>query len=164
VWTDYFVAAGATAAVAAAAGGAFAALRYGRRATVVVAASVSREGGATLVAARVSVRATGVFRLRIREDRPCTITVTEVWSLPDGLIDGRNWEAGGLFEAKFVEPGETLWTTELVKVAEPEEGMVGWRVEVNVAVARWMLRAPWTRGVAERDWDDRVFVSRPAVH
>ena len=51
-----------------------------------------------------------------------------------------------------------------MKGAEPEEGMVGWRGEVNVAGARWMLKTPWTQVMTEWDWDDRVFVSRPAVH
>ena len=107
VWTDFFTAAGSTAAVAAAAGGAYASVRYGRRATVQVSAGAVQRSGVTVVVVRVSVRAAGFFRLKIHEDRPSTVRVTEVWALRDGLADGLYWETGGLFEERFVEPGET---------------------------------------------------------
>lgn len=152
VWTNIFTAAGSTAAVVVAVGGAYASIRYGRRATVQVAAEAARRDGLTAVVVRVSVRAAGVFRLRFHKDRPCTVRVTEIWGLLDGLADGRYWETGGLFEQRFVEPGETLWTTELMPVAEPEDGLLGWRVAVYVTVAR--------RVGKEWNWDDRVFVPR----
>ncbi|MDA8067396.1 MAG: hypothetical protein M0T77_02110 [Actinomycetota bacterium] len=138
------------AAVAVAVGGGYASVRYGRRATVQVAAESVERGGVTAIVVRVSVKAAGVVRLKFHENRPSTVRVTEVWALQEGLADGLYRETDGLFAARFVEPGETLWTTEVMPVAAPEDGLVGWRVGVYVTVAR--------RAGGEWIGDDRVSV------
>lgn len=110
-----------------------------------------RRDGATIVAVRVSVRAAGVFRLRFREDRPSGVDVTEVWTLGDDLDYGLRWEASGAFESRFVEPGETLSTTVIFPVEEPQPGLAGWLIGAYVTAARFGVKGEWV-------WDDRIFV------
>ena len=72
---------------------------------------------------------------------------------PDGLADGRQWQAEAVFGPSFVEAGETIWTTVLFDVGPPNNDIVGWRVALDITVARRFRRDK------EWSWDDRIFVS-----
>jgi len=156
-WADVFSAAGATAAVAATVGGAIIAVRYGRKATAQVEATAHLASGTTIIAVRPSVRAVGVFRLVFRDEDGCIVTVTEVWTTPDGLADGRKWQSEAVFGPSFVEAGETIWTTVIFDVGTRDRRVVGWRVALAVTVARRFWRD------REWSWDDRIFVPAPSV-
>jgi hypothetical protein len=155
-WSDAFSAAGATAAVAATVGGAVVAVRYGRKATAQVEGDAHETAGTTIVVVRPSVRAVGVFRLVFAPGDGCSVSVTEVWVTPDGLADGRQWRSDAIFGPSFVEAGETVWTTVIFDVGPPHPQVAGWRVVLDVAVARKFRRDKvWS-------WDDRIFVPAPA--
>jgi hypothetical protein len=113
--------------------------------------------GTLLMAARPSVRAVGVFRLAFADDESCSISVTEVWSTTDGLVDGATWRSPAIFGTSVVEAGESIWTTVLFDLGPPADYLVGWRVVLDVALTR--------RFRPGRDWvwDDRVFVPAPAA-
>jgi hypothetical protein len=87
----------------------------------------------------------------------CTVAVTEVWTTPDGLANGRRWESTAVFGPSFVEAGETVWTTVVFDVGPPHPQVAGWRVVLDVAVARRFRRERvWS-------WDDRIFVPVPTA-
>jgi hypothetical protein len=156
-WSEAFSAAGATAAVAATLVGAIVAVRYGRKATAQIEASVYEAAGTILMAARPSVRAVGVFRLAFTGDDSSIISVTEVWTTQDGLVDGSTWRSPAVFGSSFVEAGESIWTTVVFDLGPPSEYLVGWRVVLDVALTRRFRRGTdWV-------WDDRVFVPSPAA-
>jgi hypothetical protein len=155
VWSDAFSAAGATAAVIATVGGAVVAIRYGRKATAQIEASVYEAGNTILLAARPSVRAVGVFRLAFADD--CRTTVTEVWTTREGLVQGRKWGSRAVFGPSFVEAGETIWTTVVFDLGPPSEYLVGWRAVFDVTVSRRFGRnGEWV-------WNDRIFVPSPSA-
>jgi len=153
-WVDYFTAAGGSSAVLATAGGALASVRYGRKATVQIEATAHVAASGVILAVRPSVRALGVFSLRLKEDDGSTATVTEVWAAPDGLTDGRTWQSPIFFGANTVGAGETIWTTALFDVGPPLPGLIGWRALGTIRAARFFRSKEWV-------WDDRVFVPRP---
>jgi hypothetical protein len=156
-WADAFSAAGALAAVAAAVGGAIVAIRYGRKATVEVTAEAVARGATVLLAVRPSVQASGVFRLRFPDGDGSRVRVTEVWTTEAGLADGRYWETSAVFGSSHVEAGEKIWTTVLFQVDPLDGRLMGWRVMLDVAVARRFSRG------REWVWDDRIFLSAPVV-
>lgn len=152
-WADGFTSAGAAAVVLGTIGGALIALFYGRKATVTVEGFVRRSTDDRLVlAARATVRAVGVLRLRFDPDEVPAVTVTEQWMTATGIEDGRKWIAAAVFGGHFVEAGETIATTVIFDLPPPPEVLVGWRVSLRVTVGRRL------RGGQVWAWDDRVFI------
>lgn len=156
-WLEGFVAAGAGATVLATlTGGAIAVFR-GRKGTVVLEARAYDLGDRLALAARPSIRAVGVFPLKLLENQSF-VTVTEVLATAGepGLVDGREWLADAVFGSAFVEAGEGLSTTVVFDLGALVPEVVGWRVSVDIAVARALRKTVWM-------WDDRVFVPRPGI-
>jgi len=88
---DWFIAAGSTATVWAAFGGAAVAVWYGRKAEARLDANAHSAGDTVVLAVQPSVRAVGVFRFKFHEEDGSQITVTEMHTTVGGLRQGRMW-------------------------------------------------------------------------
>jgi hypothetical protein len=155
-WVDGSEAIGAILTAAAVVAGAVFAVMYGRRATVTISAEVHRSHGRVILAARPSVCAVGLFRLRFHEPEGAGVVVTEVIATdePYVLADGRHWNAEFVFGPSFVEGGETLTTTVTFDLGPLPPNVAGWRVSLGIDVTR--ILSDWS-------WADQVFVPVPAV-
>lgn len=164
-WLDVMLGVGSFAAVGGFLGGVYVAARYGRKASVSLTASATRSpgGNGVILAARPSVKAVGVFRVRFHDRGAGTVKVTELFAYEDEegyseLEDGPFWYSEPLFQQQFVEGGEELLTTATFPLPSPAPAMVGWRVSVEIDVPyRFLRRHPgW-------QWVDQVFVPVPEV-
>jgi len=131
---------------------------YGRKATAMVAGEAHLAGGDVLIAARPSVCAVGIFRLRFGEDGGSWLRLTEIVRGPDSLVSGRQWDQLiSVFGAgSFVEAGETLTTTVVFDVGRPDEAVLGWRLSFGISVGRFRKAQDWA-------WADRVFIPVPVA-
>ncbi len=129
---------------------------YCRKATAIVAGEAHRAGGDVLIAARPSVRAVGIFRLRFGQDGGSWLRLTEIERGPDSLVSGRQWDQPiSVFGAgSFVEAGETLTTTVVFDVGRPDEAVLGWRLSFGISVGRFRKAQDWA-------WADRMFIPVP---
>ena len=154
-WTEIADAAGDIAAVVGVVGGAVIAVMYGRKASAQVSAEVHVKDGEFILAARPSISAAGVFRLKFAIADGITVRTTEIIRTDTGLVDGQYWDGEGVFDKAFVEGGETLTTTVLFMLGPSFPGLVGWRVSFGVNVERKLLGGPgWS-------WADQAFVPVP---
>lgn len=154
-WTEIAGAAGGMAAVVGVVGGAVLAVMYGRKASARVSAEVHVKDGEYILAARPSISAAGVFRLKFAVADGITVRTTEIIRTDIGLEDGQFWDGEGVFEKEFVEGGETLTTTVLFILGPSFPGLVGWRVSFGVNVERRLFGGPgWS-------WADQAFVTVP---
>lgn len=132
--------------------------RYGRRASVRVAASAHTTQGGIVIACRPSVKAVGIFPVKFEDEGGAVLKVTEIVADRDGIRDdtSRVWEMGTLFTAEYVDSGEELTTSVLFPIGTPVDAAIGWRVSIAI-------RAPQHRWITEASvaWNDRVFVARP---
>jgi hypothetical protein len=141
-WTEIAGAAGGIAAVVGVLGGALIAVLYGRKASAQVTAEVHMKEGEFVLAARPSISAAGVFRLRFAVADGITVRATEIIRTDTGLEDGQFWDGEGVFDKAFVEGGETLMTTVLFLLGPSFPGLVGWRVSFGVSVERKLFGGP----------------------
>jgi hypothetical protein len=165
-WLDVVTGLGAIAIVLAVLGGAFLAARYGRRASISMAADISElPDGSLLIAARPEVKSVGFVRAKFHGSSGAVIRVSEVYAVErsvsqTGLMEGDFRLAPATFgereDLEFAESGEALRTTVLFRVPAPD-GVIGWMVDISIkAPTRWM---PGSGGA----WGDKVFVARPKV-
>ena len=77
-WTEIADAAGGIAAVVGVVGGAVIAVMYGRKASAQVSTEVHVKDGEFILAARPSISAAGVFRLKLAIADGITVRTTEI--------------------------------------------------------------------------------------
>ena len=146
---------GAGAGALGVAGGAWLALRYGRRASVSVAAVAhSIPGGLVVVSTRPVVKAVGVRRVEFKE-KGVTVRVAEVYVQDGDLHEGRFWVEDGAFAKEYVDAGEELSTTVVFAPTQPPASVIGWTVYLRVAAP--VLLPNWRTN----SWADQCFVIRP---
>ena len=146
------------------------AARYGRKANVSIDAAAHERASRTIVAVHPSIRAVGVFSLRIEADSTW-VTVTEVLRPFGGTArdsrqwinktifatdaDGKGGEEGVAVGEERVAPGETVSKVVLFDVGHPPVELLGWRVSCGVEARRaWSRTGVWV-------WADSVFVPAP---
>lgn len=149
LWVDASESAGAIAAAVALLGGVAISVFYGRKANVGVQGTLHEfPDGRLVMAARVSVGAVGVYRIRFSE------AVVRVTELDAELTDGYYWDQERALKDSFVDGGETLTTTCVIPLGAPSNEVVGWRVSFGISTKRLLRNHSWA-------WVDRVFVARP---
>jgi hypothetical protein len=129
-------------------GGAYVAIRYGRRANASITAEAHRTAsGDVVVVARPQVTALGWRRLQLKS---AEITVTEVLQGDTGeMVDGKA-SCEPVFCDQHAEPGETLTSTTAIPWGSPSTKLIGWRASIHVDVRRWS-GGTWS-------WSDQIFV------
>jgi hypothetical protein len=160
-WLNILLGAAAAFTVLGLLAAGYAGLRYGRRASLSLTADAHvLDDGSVIISCRPAVRAVGIRRVRFREGDGSVAKVVELKrnEASGGIADVlAHWEQPAIFGASFVEPGEEVPTTVVFPVGVPEDGVIGWRVSVNVRAPNRSIdpAASWA-------WADRVFVPRPA--
>ena len=155
-WATVMTGLGGGAASLAFIGGALVALRYGRRASVILTADAHVRDGRVVVSTRPVVKAVGIFKVSFHKNRGAVVRVTELYLDAAGeLQDARFWEKSDIFGQEFVDPGEELPTTTVFPLPSPiPASVVGWRVSVKI-------KAPTRFLASSSGWADQVFVPRP---
>lgn len=120
-------------------------LRYGRRASVSLTATVDEREGGCLVVIRPSIKAVGILRVKFKKGAAGSqVDIVELKRPATGqiqmaMIPG----ARGVFGDSFLEGGEDLLTTVIVPVRSPSDDVVGWAVELRVHAPNRFLRFGW---------------------
>ncbi len=138
-WLNVSLGGGAIFGAAAVIVGAYFTARYGRRASVSIAAEAQRSKYSCAVVARPSIKAVGVFKVRFSH---CSIKVAEIRHVADGsLVASEHPQImEDVFHSAYVDGGEDLRTSVLVPVLMPSREIVAWAVRFELKVLPRFLR------------------------
>jgi len=160
-WLNVSLGVGAILGGAAVVVGGFFTARYGRRASVSVSAHVQRTAHSCAVVVRPSVKAVGVFKVRLKHS---TVKVAEVRREDDGQIravDPPPWGQDDVFRSAYADGGEELQISVFVPVLMPRENVVAWAARFEITVEpRFLRRLGW---FADRWWGLPPLTISPAV-
>lgn len=153
-WLNAATGAGGIAACLATIGAGVMAARYGRRASVSISAEAQPTATGFLIVARPSVKAVGVFRVRLRSRADSSrVVVAEVRSSGgrDPVL-ARVATRSGFFGDVLIDGGEEQITTTLVPVPAPHPSAIGWAVWFQVSARNRFLRLAWVPNLSFIQW------------
>ena len=154
-WLNVALGAAAIVTILGFAGGLYLAVRYGRRLSVSVTAEAYSTPSGVVLAVRPSVRAVGLFRVKLAKGTGATLKVTEMYiDNAPSLQGARHWIEADVYGDSYVEGGEDLRTTTNFLVPNPVDRVVGWRVSVEINIKKRILPG------SSSGWGDQIFVPK----
>ena len=126
--------------------GAVLAVLYGRTGSASVSASVHLTPAGYVIAARPSVKAVGLFRVKFSEKAGIVVRLVEIYVDNDQLKEGREWTDTSSFGHQYADAGEELLTTVVFGPVQAALTVVGWTVFFRAAATTRLAVACHSEG------------------